>query len=628
MKSLVAPVTLLLVLAAAPARGDLRTRSMDAVRAEVELRVGELTKPLDRQEKKAQAVYRTVLLELGKKSRSARTDATRIRNVVVALDRLHPDDAEMQGLLAAGLDGFLSDLRGELKHVQNGLDACDDANPRKTSAQSLVDDAAGALDAAEAELDPMQEIDVALCAVACRSSVKRLDAAHRATDKAILKDPAITTHQDAVLRVMPQGYQGGASCLLCHEQAGKQMLASVHWRWAQDLSDVEGLDGAPHGKRDLLNNFCIAVPSNEGRCTQCHVGVGWKDGTFDFEDPSAIDCLVCHDTTGLYKKDTKTAGAPVAGIDLQHVAMNVGRPGRANCGACHFYAGGGDNVKVGDMASTLANPTRVLDVHMGTDGPDMVCQDCHGPGPAAGKRPAPVDRHAELEGSTACTQCHGPAGSVHQSATLSQHTAKVACETCHIPTFSRGLPTKVSWDWSTAGQTVSPIPVDAYGKPTYDKMKGTFVWAKDVRPDVLWHDGRWTRTVVNVNDTFTATPVVLARPVAVRGDPGAKLYPFKRMVGRQPADAVLGKLIVPHLFGTAGGPKPYWTFYDWAAALAEGAAYAGQEYSGQYTFVETVMYLGLHHEVAPASQARACSDCHGANGLDWAALGYPGDPNP
>jgi hypothetical protein len=36
---------------------------------------------------------------------------------------------------------------------------------------------------------------------------------------------------------------------------------------------------------------------------------------------------------------------------------------------------------------------------------------------------------------------------------LNRHTSKLACQTCHIPEFARGgIATKMSWDWSTAGQ--------------------------------------------------------------------------------------------------------------------------------------------------------------------------------
>jgi hypothetical protein len=37
--------------------------------------------------------------------------------------------------------------------------------------------------------------------------------------------------------------------------------------------------------------------------------------------------------------------------------------------------------------------------------------------------------------------------------------------------------------------------------------------------------------------------------------------------------------------------------------------------------------MAINHEVVPAAQALRCLDCHREGGrMDWAALGYDGDP--
>ena len=59
-------------------------------------------------------------------------------------------------------------------------------------------------------------------------------------------------------------------------------------------------------------------------------------------------------------------------LNLLKIAQNVGPPTRANCGACHWYGGGGDAVKHGDFDSTLKDPPYSDDVHMG--GQDFPCQ--------------------------------------------------------------------------------------------------------------------------------------------------------------------------------------------------------------------------------------------------------------
>ena len=174
------------------------------------------------------------------------------------------------------------------------------------------------------------------------------------------------------------------------------------------------------------------------------------------------------------------------------------------------------------------------------------------------------------------------------------------------------------------------LMVITLGRPTYDKKKGRFVWANDVRPELLYFDGKWDRMMINVNDQYTDLPVVLAKPTADFTTAGAKIYPFKKMVGNQVADAGNQTMLVPHLFGGKGGPNAYWGKYDWDLALRDGAARTGQTYSGAFEFVDTVMYLTVNHEVAPKEQALGmdsnCGDCHINGQIDWTELGWSDDP--
>ena len=92
------------------------------------------------------------------------------------------------------------------------------------------------------------------------------------------------------------------TCLMCHEEVGDDIMKTRHWNWLGTEFEVPGHGMMRFGKLNMINNFCIAVPSNWPRCTSCHIGYGWKDTSFDFTDPNNIDCLVCHDQTGTYKK--------------------------------------------------------------------------------------------------------------------------------------------------------------------------------------------------------------------------------------------------------------------------------------------------------------------------------------
>ena len=221
-------------------------------------------------------------------------------------------------------------------------------------------------------------------------------------------------------------YEGTESCLgsKCHDKEANDVLETGHWNWQGIAANIEGYEGEVHGKRDFINNFCIAVPTNEGRCAQCHIGYGYVDQGFDFADPTKIDCLICHDQTGTYKKGKTTGGEPDPAVDLQAVAKSVGDnrgvPGRINCIVCHANAGGGDNVKHGDLAMALLDTKRKYDVHMATNGADMTCVACHDVDRNPGGKPTShgiggMPYHSVDEGTMVqCVDCHeNPSAPAH-----------------------------------------------------------------------------------------------------------------------------------------------------------------------------------------------------------------------
>ena len=439
-------------------------------------------------------------------------------------------------------------------------------------------------------------------------------------------------------------YEGTESCLNCHGTIGDDMIESAHFKWEGLATNLVGFENQQKGKNDIINNFCVAVPSNEGRCTQCHTGYGYDNiKTYDFGNPENVDCLVCHDQTGTYSKAPTTAGLPADGVDLnlvaQSVAENGGVPTIEGCIDCHAGAGGGDNVKHGDLSLSLANTTREYDVHMGTDGADFECTACHTvkknvEGEAIDHGIGGMPYHSVDEGTLkSCTDCHGDRFNIHVGTDVQNivesHTT-LACQVCHIPTFARNQSTKTEWYWEDAGKDLPPAPDPATGRDTFAKKKGTFVWANNVRPTLKYFDGKWNKMLINENDQYTSLPAVLAEPVADHTTPGAMIYPFKKMIGNQPADANNNTILVPHLFGPNGGPNAFWKEFDWDLALAEGSAFAGQTYTGDFEFVDTIMYLTVNHEIAPGEASLGfdgdCTDCHGGNKYDWTELGWTADP--
>ncbi|HPS02890.1 MAG TPA: cytochrome c3 family protein, partial [Candidatus Sumerlaeota bacterium] len=189
-------------------------------------------------------------------------------------------------------------------------------------------------------------------------------------------------------------------CVRCHEGQAEDFMKSSHWLWKTAASRAEALAGkSASGKAaTALNNSCIALPGNWADCTSCHCGYGWEDKNFDFTDKSRIDCLVCHDTTGLYKKDPNKPGLPADGVDLLAVAKKVGRTSRQTCGACHFQNDKNDPTQHAYMNGQLMAPSRDFDIHMG--GYDMRCEDCHKT--RKHKIPGKSSSLATTEGTVSC----------------------------------------------------------------------------------------------------------------------------------------------------------------------------------------------------------------------------------
>lgn len=447
------------------------------------------------------------------------------------------------------------------------------------------------------------------------------------------------------------------ACLRCHTEAAKQVHRSTHWTWEFQNDKT----GQRLGKKYVVNSFCGSLTSNYARCTSCHVGYGWKGGSFDFSSEDSVDCLVCHDTTGTYKKFPTGAGHPpyedtmfmgkklFKAVDLAQVAQHVGKTSRATCGACHFSGGGGDGVKHGDIDTSLLKPTEQLDVHMANGGLNFSCATCHEfmNHHAVGSRylvraknEAGIAVPGRANTRPSCESCHGTEPHPRQvNNKMNDHVDKVACETCHIPAYARGgKPTKVWWDWSTAGKLGKdgkPLKKkDKRGNVIYNGMKGDFIWEENVTPEYFWFDGTVRYSLVG--DKIDPRRVVDVN--SIRGDyddPNARIWPFKVMRGKQPYDTVNDTFLVGHLFGK--DDAAYWKSFNWDKALRAGMAEAkavGQtdvDYSGKYGFVETRMYWPITHMVPPKEMALGCEECHGKNGRLAELTGFymPGrDANP
>lgn len=409
-----------------------------------------------------------------------------------------------------------------------------------------------------------------------------------------------------------------AACLSCHNKRDDELMASAHWKWERETNLPNGRGKVNIGKKNLINNFCMAAEGNNGSCMRCHIGYGWQDKSFNFNDPNNIDCLVCHDNTNTYKKRKNSAGLPATAEnassefpvpDYNLVAQNVGKPKKENCGVCHFQGGGGNNVKHGDLEEAMLNCSRSVDVHMAKDGKNMACNDCH-----------LTENHnitgraysvsSENTNRATCEQCH--TDTPHNDKILDGHYLKVACQTCHIPIYAKVNPTVMYWDWSVAGKrdkNGNPITeYDNQHKYSYISIKGHFVWNDRVKPDYAWFNG--TADHYLYEDTIKTVPVKINTLMGNYEDLESKIWPIKIHRGKQPYDTISKQLVNVKVFGNKKGEGAFWEDLRWDTAIYLGMQQAGRQYSGKFGFIKTEAYWPINHQVSPKEQSLKCIDCH------------------
>ena len=400
------------------------------------------------------------------------------------------------------------------------------------------------------------------------------------------------------------------TCISCHTERHTEVMKSAHWNWER-VAFVEGRGITQMGKKNILNNFCIGASSNEQSCAKCHIGFGMSNDHFDFENARNVDCMVCHDNSEEYMKGSALAGYPDRSVNLTKVAQSVGVPKRENCGFCHFNSGGGNNVKHGDLEQALLAADRDVDVHMGVNGMDMSCIDCH-----------TAENHqikgrlysvsSESSNRAFCEDCHG--NLPHFDEMLNRHTSKVACQTCHIPEYAKVNATKMAWYWSEAGKLKDGKPYEEDnedGDHNYMSIKGRFVWEKIVKPDYIWFNGKADHYVLG--DSIKSVPLDMNILYGSHDDVNSKIIPVKIHVGDQIYDKNYNTLIQPKLFAEEVGDSAYWKDFDWNLAAEAGMKRVGLPYSGEYDFVKTKMYWPINHMVATKENSVQCAECHTQN---------------
>ncbi len=427
-------------------------------------------------------------------------------------------------------------------------------------------------------------------------------------------------------------YEGTKTCLQCHEDEAKAFLQSEHYQWRGATPDVVNSDGAEQGKMTMVNDFCTnPVPSwigevkdAEGKvlatgCSKCHAGHGLMPSPeMSQQQLENIDCLICHASgyrRGVYQNEDGTwqwrsiLWKNQEGLDS--VSKRISAPTRKMCLRCHSASGGGPNFKRGDLEYTLGEPDREFDVHMSPDGADLSCASCH-----AGMNHRVVGRGADLAETDSpgvrltCDngECHD--SEPHGKELLNRHAKRVNCTVCHIPAFAKDEPTDLFRDWS-----------DVHFSEEKGKHAPNIELHSGVVPTYAWYNGtsriQLPQTAVQRDGDGA---VMMASPRGSKDDPDARISAFK--VHRAKLPLLDGKnwllpITVDELYAHG----------DVDRAVREAAEALYGIHDAQFSWTDTIRYMGINHEVQPAESSLRCLDCHGPDGrLDWASLGYDADP--
>jgi octaheme c-type cytochrome (tetrathionate reductase family) len=409
------------------------------------------------------------------------------------------------------------------------------------------------------------------------------------------------------------------ACISCHRERAKEIMKSNHWNWERE-EFIKGRGIVYLGKKNAINNFCIGVEGNEKSCAKCHIGLGMDEKALSFTDENNIDCLVCHDNTETYTKANEMGGAPVLNLDYNNIATHVGEPKRSNCGVCHFFGGGGNNVKHGDLEKSMFEPSKEVDVHMAVDGMNLQCINCHKTENhvISGKLYALSSMNRNR---ATCEECHSE--NPHQEAILNKHTLKVACQTCHIPIYAKVNATKTDWDWSTAGKLKDGQPFeedDKDGNHTYLSIKGNFKWGKNLKPDYIWFNGTAEHYLLGDKVHDTSGVLVLNKLNGSYSDKNSKIIPVKIHRARQPFDPLNKILIQPKLYADKTGEGGLWKDFDWQRASEVGMKEVNLPFSGKISFIQTEMFLPLNHMVSSKQKSVQCTECHSRENSRLAGL--------
>jgi len=475
--------------------------------------------------------------------------------------------------------------------------------------------------------------------------------------------PRYSDHRDAMREAGIDRYEGGKSCVACHEDEARDVYRSYHYQMQNRVDDIEDHPAVIYGGKLAYNDFCgvmfwqgqqpisfigwseLQKPPEDylylkgafigSGCSMCHgVGMGAPPepagDTPSEEQLENIDCLECHGDPELYpsgplnvatgvKTPVKTADGVRYAIG-QTVSFDelmkriIAEPTKDQCLLCHAYSGGGPGRKRPNLEPSLLGTVtdENQDVHLARG---LTCTDCHvfERHDVALRSP---DTWARGEAKVPeCADCHEKRHTKPLVGWILNtfHPEKVACQTCHIPRYAKKTPTDIYRDWSR----LVFDPEEREWRP-YEEM------ALNLKPEYRWWNEETRLAYLYPEPANVADGKLIYQQPA--GEIARKrslmkfrtdglIYPFKLHEARVPYDA-LGQNPVPIRLG------PVFSDGDLEEGIGAGARVTGLSFSGGY--VTMVRYMAINHGVEPAKNALFCFDCHGptVRKMPWHDLGY------
>ena len=415
-------------------------------------------------------------------------------------------------------------------------------------------------------------------------------------------------------------------CLMCHQEAYKRF---PDWN--------EPPLGNGYGFTDLI---LLNVAEEAGNLVQQNGNSVIRTGFAGIPNVDAV--------TGDFQfmpagSDTLPPDVPMAPMTITtlEAAQTVHLTTRQSCLNCHAGAAGGDGTKRGDLSREVANnATTTMDFHLSPQGADLTCSDCHNDGGHRLRGRGLDLRPNDVAGRFTCDSCHGatPHGdfSNTQGSSRDKHAQKVACQTCHIPSYAKAaVGTEVVRDWQDPHPSASACNGRGGWLPREDK-------GFDLIPSYAWFDG--TSQVSYLGESLDGVPTIpLDASVAasfagnfsatddayVIGMPNGdvtstslatKLYPMKEHWGklaRNDGDNTLVGHSTFEFFRTGSFCRAVAVGLGLEEVNAPTSSVCetgepGTEMPVGTTSVAVHTFQTINHGVETSGNALDCNDCHGS----------------